>query len=58
MVKTIETELANEDVYSDAIKLKEVNVRYATFKETLGALQLHWEQVANEVDSLSKSITK
>ncbi|TAE35499.1 MAG: ABC transporter ATP-binding protein, partial [Sphingobacteriales bacterium] len=56
-VKTIETELAQETIYSDAAKLKDANGRYATVKQTLGALQLHWEQVAEEVDSLTKSIT-
>jgi len=52
----IETELSNDSIYDDAAKLKEVNGRYATVKETLGALQLHWEEIAEEVDSLSKSI--
>ncbi len=56
-VKTIEAELAQEAIYSDAVKLKDANGRYATVKQTLGALQLHWEQVAEEVDSLTKSIT-
>ncbi len=55
-VKTIETELAQENVYSDATKLKETNGRYALVKQSLGALQLHWEEVAEEVDSLEKSL--
>ncbi len=55
-VKLIETEIAVENIYSDATKLKEANSRYVLAKESLGALQLHWEEVAEEVDSLTKSI--
>jgi ATP-binding cassette subfamily F protein 3 len=48
-VKKIEAEIAKEEVYSNAVKLKEANERYATAKEELGALQLHWEQLADEI---------
>ena len=48
-VKTLEAEIAKEEVYSDPVKLKEVNERYAKAKEALGASQLHWEQLAEEI---------
>jgi len=48
-VKQIETEIAKEEVYSNAAKLKDANERYAKAKEELGALQLHWEQLADEI---------
>jgi ATP-binding cassette subfamily F protein 3 len=48
-VKTLEAEIAKEDVYSNPTKLKEVNERYAKAKETLGAAQLHWEELAEEI---------
>ncbi len=48
-VKQIETEIAKEEVYSNASKLKEANERYAKAKEELGTLQLHWEQLADEI---------
>lgn len=57
IVKAIELEMANQNLYSDAVKLKEANTRYNLAKESLGALQLHWEEVAEEVDSLTKSIS-
>lgn len=49
IVKNIEAEIAKEEVYSDAVKLKATNERYAIAKEELGALQLHWEQLADEI---------
>ncbi len=48
-VKTLEAEIAKEEVYSDPVKLKEVNERYAKANEALGASQLHWEQLAEEI---------
>lgn len=55
IVKSIETELAQENIYSDATKLKEANGRYNLVKQSLGALQMHWEEVAEEIDSLEKT---
>ena len=48
-VKVLESEMAKENVYSIPTKLKEVNERYAKAKEHLGAAQLHWEQLAEEI---------
>ena len=48
-VKVLESEMAKENVYSIPAKLKEVNERYAKAKEHLGAAQLHWEQLAEEI---------
>ncbi len=48
-VKDLESEIAKEEVYSDAKKLNETNERYAKAKESLGAAQLHWEQLAEEI---------
>jgi ATP-binding cassette subfamily F protein 3 len=49
LVKEAEAEIAKEEVYSNPQKLKEVNERYHQLKEQLGALQLHWEQLADEI---------
>jgi ATP-binding cassette subfamily F protein 3 len=48
-VKDLESEIAKEEVYSDAKKLNETNEKYAKAKESLGAAQLHWEQLAEEI---------
>jgi ATP-binding cassette subfamily F protein 3 len=48
-VKHLESEIAKEEVYSYAKKLNETNERYAKAKESLGAAQLHWEQLAEEI---------
>ena len=48
-VKVLESEMAKENVYSIPAKLKEVNERYSKAKEHLGAAQLHWEQLAEEI---------
>ncbi len=48
-VKILEAEIAKEDVYSNPTKLKEVNERYAKAKEVLGAVQLQWEELAEEI---------
>ena len=49
LVKDLEAEIAKEDVYSNPSKLSEVNERYAKAKEKLGAIQLHWEELAEEI---------
>lgn len=48
-VKVLEAEIAMEAVYSNPTKLKEINERYTRAKENLGAAQLHWEQLAEEI---------
>ncbi len=48
-VKVLETEIAKEEIYSNPTKLKEVNERYNKSKEALGAIQLHWEELAEEI---------
>ncbi len=52
-VKLIEAELSDESIYNHADKLKETNKRYSLAKESLGALQLHWEELAEEITNLS-----
>jgi ATP-binding cassette subfamily F protein 3 len=49
VVKDLEIEIAKEEVYSNVAKLSQVNERYAKAKESLGAVQLHWEQLAEEI---------
>ncbi|MBU0695136.1 MAG: ABC-F family ATP-binding cassette domain-containing protein, partial [Bacteroidetes bacterium] len=48
-IKELETEIAKEEIYSNPTKLKEVNERYTLAKERLGAVQLHWEELAEEI---------
>ncbi len=48
-VKAIEVEIAKEEVYTNPTKLKEVNESYALAKRVLGAAQLHWEELAEEI---------
>jgi ATP-binding cassette subfamily F protein 3 len=48
-VKDLEAEIAKEEIYSNPTKLSEVNERYAKAKESLGAVQLHWEKLAEEI---------
>ena len=48
-VKDLETEIAKEEIYSNSKKLAETNDQYAKAKESLGAAQLHWEQLAEEI---------
>lgn len=49
VVKTLEIEIAKEEVYTDPTKLKEVNERYALAKQKLGSAQLRWEELAEEI---------
>jgi ATP-binding cassette subfamily F protein 3 len=48
-VKTLEIEIAKEEVYTDPTKLKEVNERYTIAKQKLGSAQLRWEELAEEI---------
>lgn len=51
-VKNIETELADEQVYSNADKLAEANKRYLTAKQDLDNSQTKWETLATEIMEL------
>ncbi len=55
LVKNLESDIAKEEVYSNPAKLKEVNDRYSKAKETLGAVQLHWEELAEEIMILEET---
>lgn len=48
-VKAIETELADEKVYSDKAKLADANKRYQTAKQLLDTAQNKWEELAAEI---------
>ncbi|RZL20980.1 MAG: ABC transporter ATP-binding protein, partial [Pedobacter sp.] len=51
-VKSIESELADENVYSKADKLAEANKRYLTAKQDLDTQQTKWETLAAEIMEL------
>jgi len=49
LVKRLETELAQEDIYSDAVKLQEYTRNYNSEKAKLETLQQDWELLAEEI---------
>lgn len=51
-VKELETLLAKEEIYSDAIKLQEHTRKYNSSKAEYEALQKLWEQLAEEIMDL------
>lgn len=51
-VKTIEAEIADEKVYSDATKLAEVNKNYLNAKHLLDNAQNKWEELASDIMEL------
>ena len=51
-VKAIETELADEAVYADQVKLAEANKRYQSAKQLLDTAQNKWENLAAEIMEL------
>lgn len=51
-VKSLELELANEEVYSDEIKLRECTRNYNSAKAELEQLQTEWEKIAEEIIEL------
>ena len=51
-VKTIEAELADENVYGKADKLAEANKRYLAAKQDLDTSQTKWETLAAEIMEL------
>lgn len=52
LVKRLETELAEEDIYSDAVKLQEYTRNYNSEKAKLETLQQDWELLAEEIMNL------
>lgn len=52
LVKQLETELAKEEIYSDAIKLQEHTRNYNSEKAKLEGLQQDWEALAEEIMNL------
>ncbi|MBE8712125.1 ABC-F family ATP-binding cassette domain-containing protein [Sphingobacterium hungaricum] len=51
-VKALELELANEDIYSDAVKLQEYTRNYNSAKATFEKTQAQWEELAEEIMGL------
>ncbi|MCY1539118.1 hypothetical protein D9M68_746890 [compost metagenome] len=51
-VKTIEAELAKEEVYTNSRKLEETNLRYQAEKALLEDAQKNWEALATEIMEL------
>jgi ATP-binding cassette subfamily F protein 3 len=51
-VKQFETQLADDKLYSDANKSKEVTRNYEVKKLELGAIQLKWEALAEQIMEL------
>lgn len=52
LVKQLETELAKEEIYSDAVKLQEHTRNYNSEKAKLEGLQQDWETLAEEIMNL------
>lgn len=52
LVKQLETELAKEEIYSDAVKLQEHTRNYNSEKAKLEGLQQDWEALAEEIMDL------
>ena len=52
LVKNLEIELAKEEIYSDAVKLKDCTRTYNSEKAVLDKLHLDWEELANEIMDL------
>ncbi|WFB65424.1 ABC-F family ATP-binding cassette domain-containing protein [Sphingobacterium sp. WM] len=52
LVKELENELAQEDIYSDPVKLQEHTRNYNSEKAKLEGLQQDWENLAEEIMSL------
>jgi len=52
LVKALEIDLANEDIYADAVKLQEVTRNYNSTKAEFDQLQEQWENLAEEIMTL------
>jgi len=51
-VKQLEVQLADDKLYNDAAKLKQVNSQYELKKLDLGHIQLKWETLAEQIMEL------
>jgi len=51
-VKQLEAQLADDTLYNDAAKLKEISTKYDLKKLDLGHLQLKWEALAEQIMEL------
>lgn len=51
-VKSLEAQLAEEKLYNDLLKMKEMNSNYDKKKLELGSLQLKWETLAEQIMEL------
>ncbi len=54
LVKNLETELAKEEIYSDAVKLQEYTRNYNSEKAKLESIQQDWEDLAEEIMGLEE----
>jgi len=54
-VKAIEVELADENIYSDKVKLADANKKYVAAKDLLDAAQNKWEALASEIMELEEN---
>jgi len=48
-VKTLETQLADDKLYNDLPKMKQINTSYDNKKMELGHIQLKWEALAEQI---------
>ena len=51
-VKALEAQLADEKLYNDVAKMKEINTSYDKKKMELGHVQLQWETLAEQIMEL------
>jgi ATP-binding cassette subfamily F protein 3 len=51
-VKSLEAQLADEKLYNDVAKMKEINTNYDKKKMDLGHIQLQWEALAEQIMEL------
>jgi ATP-binding cassette subfamily F protein 3 len=51
-VKSLEAQLADEKLYNDVAKMKEINNSYDKKKMELGHVQLKWEELAEQIMEL------
>lgn len=53
----LEIEMAKPEVYADAVKLEALNKDYAAFQAKEGALNIRWEKLAEEIESLEMELS-
>ena len=51
-VKSLETQLADDKIYNDLPKMKQINTSYDAKKMELGSIQLKWEALAEQIMEL------